>query len=117
MSPDQDSTKEGCLVIMVTPARAPSHNSSNRYPTIRRLEAFDARTLNDGMIWNLNPDVNVVQLQTIMKSIQRMTPEGSPLLVVVQQGAEAVNYIIAQRSTGNPREEPSVGNRSNDRAK
>jgi hypothetical protein len=83
-SPDQDSaddypkvegstcwnsTEECRLIIMVAPARAPSHNSSRRYPTIERLEASDAQTPNDGMIQNLNPDFNVVWLQTIMESI------------------------------------------------
>jgi hypothetical protein len=67
VSPDQDSTDdyleiggstcwnsadEGCLIIMVAPLEVPSHNSSRRYPTIRRSEAFDARTPNDGMIQN-----------------------------------------------------------------
>jgi hypothetical protein len=86
---------------MVALAGAPSHNSSSRYPTIERSEASDARTSNDGMIRNLNLDFNVVWLQTIMESIQRMTPEGSPLVALAQQGAEAVNYIIAQRSADN----------------
>jgi hypothetical protein len=62
------------------------------------------------MIQNLNPDFNVVRLQSIMESIQRMPPEGSPLVALAQQGAEAVNYVIAQRSISNPRGEPSVGN-------
>jgi hypothetical protein len=64
---------------------------------------------NDGMIQNLNPDFNVVRLQSIMESIQRMPHEGSPLVALAQQGAEAVNYVIAQRSINNPRE-PSIGN-------
>jgi hypothetical protein len=46
------------------------------------------------MIQNLNPDFNTIQLQTIMESIQRLTPEGSPLIVLVQQGAEVTNIII-----------------------
>jgi hypothetical protein len=65
---------------MVAPGGAPSQNSSSRYPTIRRLEASDARTPNDGMIWNLNLDFNTVWLQTIMELIQYMTPEDSPLV-------------------------------------
>jgi hypothetical protein len=116
-SPDQDSsddypeigistygdfTGEGRLIFMVAPTGDPSHNSSGRYPTIRRLEASDARTPNNGMIQNLNPDFNVVWLQTIMESIQRMTPEGSPLI--------AWHLIIVERSAGNPQREPFVGN-------
>jgi hypothetical protein len=64
-SPDQDSTDdypeigrstcwnsidEGRLIIMVAPTGAPPHNNSNRYLTIRRSKASDARTSNDGMI-------------------------------------------------------------------
>jgi hypothetical protein len=69
------------------------------------------------MIQNLNLDFNTIRLQTIMESIQRMTLEGSPLVALAQQGTKTVNFIVAQRSTGNPQEEPSEGNRSNDRAK
>jgi hypothetical protein len=69
------------------------------------------------MIRNLNPDFNVIWLQTIMESIQRMTLEGSPLITLAQQGVEVVNVVVAQRLAGNPRGEPSVGNRSNDRRK
>jgi hypothetical protein len=90
-----DSAEEGHLIIMVAPARGPLQNSSSRYPTIGRLEAFDARTSNDGMIQNLNSDFNTIRLQTIMESIQRMTLEGSPLVALAQQGDEAVNFIIA----------------------
>jgi hypothetical protein len=46
-----------------------------------------------------------------------MAPRGSPLVALAKQGAEAVNFIIAQRSAGNPRGEHFVGNQSNDRAK
>jgi hypothetical protein len=80
----------------VASARAPSHNSSSRYPTIGRSEVSDVQTSNDGMIQNLNPDFNAMRLQTIMVSIQRLAPEGSTLVTLAQQGAEAVNYIIAQ---------------------
>jgi hypothetical protein len=52
-----------------------------------------------------------------MESILRMAPECSPLVTLAQQGAEAVNYVIAQRSTDNPRGEPSIDDRSNDLAK
>jgi hypothetical protein len=72
---------------------------------------------NDGMIRNPNPDFNAIQLQTIMKYIQGMAPEGSPIVALAQHGAEVANFIIAQRSAGNPRGEPSVGNQSNDQVK
>jgi hypothetical protein len=76
-SPDQDSAddypeikgstcgdpiEEGCLIIMVASAGAPSQNSSSRYPTIGRSEVSDARMPNDGMIRNLNPDFDAIQL-------------------------------------------------------
>jgi hypothetical protein len=54
---------------MVAPAEAPSQNSSNKYPTIGRSEVSNARTPNDEMIQNLNPDFNVIRLQTILESI------------------------------------------------
>jgi hypothetical protein len=69
------------------------------------------------MIQNLNPDFNAIRLQTIMQSIQRMSPEGSPFFTPAQQGAEVVNIITAQWPAGNPRGEPSVGNLSDDREK
>jgi hypothetical protein len=108
---------EGRLIVMVAPVGGPSHDNSSRYPTIGRSEVFDARTPNNRMIQNLNLDFNAILLLTIMESIQRMTPEGSPLVALAHQGVETVNYVIAQRLTGNPRGEPSVGNRSNDRIK
>jgi hypothetical protein len=43
----------------------------------------------------MNSDINVVPLQIVMESIQRMTPEGSPLLALAQQGAKATNHVIA----------------------
>jgi hypothetical protein len=105
-----DSIGEDCLIFMVAPNGDLLHNSSSRYPIIERSETFDARTLNDGMIRNLNPYFNAIRLQTIMESTQRMTPEDSPLIALFQQGAEVVNAIVAQRSTGDPRGEPSIDN-------
>jgi hypothetical protein len=103
---------------MVGPARASSHNSSSRYPTIRGSEVCDARTPSNRIIWNMNPDFNVVRLQTIMESIQRMVPHDSPLVALAQQGDEAVGQIVvAEPSTENHRGEPSIGNRSTDRTK
>jgi hypothetical protein len=87
---------------MVAPNGDPSHNNSNIYLTIGRLEVSDAWTPNDGMIRNLNPDFNAIRLQTIMESIQRMALEGSSLITLAQQGAEVANVIVAQRSAGNP---------------
>jgi hypothetical protein len=43
-----------------------------------------------------------------------MAPDGSPLALLAQQGAEAVNLVVAEKSIGVPRGEPSVGR--NDRA-
>jgi hypothetical protein len=132
VSPNQDSTDdypeiggsicwnladEGRLIIMVAPTRTPSQNNSSKYPTIGRSEASDARSPNDGMIRYLNPYLNTARLRTIMESIQRMTPEGSSLVALAQHGAEAANYIIVERSAGNPRGEPSIRNRSYDQAK
>jgi hypothetical protein len=50
-----------------------------------------------------------------MKTIQRMAPDGSPLALLAQQGAEAVNLVVAEKSTGVPQREPSGGH--NDRAR
>jgi hypothetical protein len=54
------------LILMVAPNEDRLHNSSSRYPTIRRSEASDVRTANAGLIRNLNPDFNVVHVQAIM---------------------------------------------------
>jgi hypothetical protein len=39
-----------------------------------------------------------------------MAPDGSPLAVLAQQGAETTNLVIAKKSTDIPRREPSVDN-------
>jgi hypothetical protein len=53
-----------------------------------------------------------------MESIQRMAPEGSPLLALAQQGAKAANHVVAvEQSVGNHQGEPSIDNRSYGRAK
>jgi hypothetical protein len=44
-----------------------------------------------------------------------MAPDGSPLALLAQQGAEAANLVIAEKLTGVPRREPSGGH--NDRAR
>jgi hypothetical protein len=110
-----DTAKEGRLIFMVAPNGDHSHNNSSRYPTIGRPEASEARTPNATMIRNLNLAFNTVRLQTIMETIQRIAPEGSPLMALAQQGAEVVNLIVVEKSVGNPQMEPSVGN--NDRAR
>jgi hypothetical protein len=57
---------------MVGPARVHSHNSYSRYPTIRGPEASNIGTPSNKVVQNLNLDLNVVRLQTIMESIQRL---------------------------------------------
>jgi hypothetical protein len=37
---------------------------------------------------NLNPDFNAVRIQTIMEIIQRIAPDGSPLLFWLNKGLE-----------------------------
>jgi hypothetical protein len=103
------------LICMVAPNEYQPHHSSSGYPTIGRSEASDARTTSTGLIQNLNPDFNVVRVQAIMETIQRMAPDGSPLALLAQQGAEAANLIVAEKSTDVPRREPSGGH--NDRAR
>jgi hypothetical protein len=44
-----------------------------------------------------------------------MTPDGSLLALLAQQGAEAVNLIIVEKSGSGPQREPSAGH--NDRAR
>jgi hypothetical protein len=100
---------------MVAPNEDQPRHSSSGYPTIRRSEASDARTPSTGLIRNLNLDFNDVRVQAIMETIQRMAPDGSPLALLAQQGTEAVNLVVAEKSTGVPRREPSDGH--NDRAR
>jgi hypothetical protein len=50
-----------------------------------------------------------------MEAIQRMAPDDSPLTVLAQQGADAANLVIAEKSIGVPQREPFVGD--NDRAR
>jgi hypothetical protein len=100
---------------MVAPNGDRSRNSFSEYPTIGRSEVSDAQTPSTGLAQNLNPDFNVIQVQTIMETIQRMTPDGSPLALLAQQGAEAMNLIVAEKSASEPQREPSAGH--NDRAR
>jgi hypothetical protein len=61
------------------------------------------------LIQNLNPDFNAIWVQAIMEIIQRMALDGSPLALLAQQGAEAANLIVAEKSASIPQGEPSVG--------
>jgi hypothetical protein len=97
------------IICMVAPNEDQPHHSSNGYPTIGRSEASDTRTPSTGLIRNLNPDFNVVRVQAIMETIQQMAPDDSPLALLAQQGAEAANLVIAEKSTGVPQREPSGG--------
>jgi hypothetical protein len=38
-----------------------------------------------------------------------MAPDGSPLAILAQQGVKAANLVIAEKSAGIPRREPSIG--------
>jgi hypothetical protein len=110
-----NSAWDGRLILMVAPDRDRARNNSSGYPTIRRLEASDAQTPSAGLVQNLNPDFNAVQVQAIMETIQRMAPNGSPLALLPQQGVEAANIIVAEKLAGVPRGEPSAGH--NNRAR
>jgi hypothetical protein len=90
------------LICMVAPNEDQPRHSSSGYPTIGRSEASDARTPSTRLIQNLNPDFNVIRVQAIMETIQRMAPDGSPLALLAQQGAEAANLVVAEKSTGVP---------------
>jgi hypothetical protein len=54
------------------------------------------------MVRNLNTGFNVMRIQAIMETIQRMVSDGSPLVVLAQQLVEAVNLIVAEKSAGVP---------------
>jgi hypothetical protein len=90
----REPTKDGRFTYMVASNGDRSSNTSSKYPTIRRSEVSDARTPSGGLAQNLNPDFNVVRVQAIMETIQRMVPDGSPLVVLAQQRAKAANLII-----------------------
>jgi hypothetical protein len=45
-----------------------------------------------------------------METIQRMVPDGSPLAILAQQGAEAANLVVEEKLSGIPQREPSTGN-------
>jgi hypothetical protein len=101
---------------MVAPNGDRTRNGSSGYPNIGRSgETSDAQTLSAGLVQNLNSDFNAVRVQAIMETNQRMAPDGSPLALLAQQGDEAANLVIAEKSADEPQREPSVGH--NDRAR
>jgi hypothetical protein len=65
----EEPAEGGRLICMVASNGDRSHNSSSRYPIIRRLEAFIARTSSDDLVRNLNLDFNVVRVQVIMEIV------------------------------------------------
>jgi hypothetical protein len=81
-----NSAEDDRLILMVAPDGDQTRNSSSGYPTIGRSEATDAQTPSAGLVQNLNPDFNVVRVHAIMETIQRMSPDGSPLALLAQQG-------------------------------
>jgi hypothetical protein len=111
----ESSASTSHLICMVAPNEDQPRHISSRYPTIGRSEASDVRTPSTGLVRNLNLDFNVVHVQAIMETIQRMAPDGSPLALLAQQGAEPANLVVAEKSTGVPRKEPSGGH--NDRTR
>jgi hypothetical protein len=90
-----NSAEDGRLILMVAPDGDRARNSSSGYPTIGRSEVIDAQTPSARLVQNLNPDFNAVQVQAIIETIQRMSPDGSPLALLAQQGAETVNLVVA----------------------
>jgi hypothetical protein len=78
------------------------NNTSSRYLTIGRSEASDAQTPSGGLVQNLNPDFNIVRVQAIMETIQCLAPNGCPLAVLAQQGAESMNLVVVEKSNDFP---------------
>jgi hypothetical protein len=104
-----NSVEDDRLILMVAPNGDRFRNNSSGYPTIGRSETSNAQTPSTEVVQNLNPDFNVVRVQAIMETIQRMAPDGSLLTLLAQQGAEAMNLIVAEKSADVPRGEPSAG--------
>jgi hypothetical protein len=110
-----EPAQDNCFIYMVALNDDRTSNTSSRCLTIGRSEASNARTPSGGLAQNLNPDFNTVRVQAIMETIQRMASDGSPLAVLAQQGAEAANLIVAEKSADVPQRKPSVS--GNDRAR
>jgi hypothetical protein len=104
-----NSTADGRLILMVAPDGDRAHNNSIGYPTFGRSEASDAQTPSTGLVRNINPDFNAIWVHAIMETIQRMTPDSSPIALLAQQGAEAMNLVIVEKLAGVPRGKPSAG--------
>jgi hypothetical protein len=105
----ENSVGDGRLILMVAPDGDQARNSSSGYPTIGRSEASDAQTPSVELVRNLNSDFNAVRVQAIMETIQRIASNDSPLALLAQQGAKAANLVVAEKSAGVPRGEPSAG--------
>jgi hypothetical protein len=103
------STEDSRLILMVAPNGDQSLNSSSGYPSIGRSDTSVAQTPTMGLTQNLNLNFNAIRVQAIMETIQRMAPDGSPLALLAQQGAEAVNLVVAEKSASGPQREPSPG--------
>jgi hypothetical protein len=110
-----NSAEDSRLILMVASNGDRSHNSSSGYPTIERSKTSDVQTPSAGLVQNLNPDFNVVRVQAVLETIQRMAPDSSPLTLMAQQEDEAANLVVAEKSAGIPRKEQSAGH--NDRAR
>jgi hypothetical protein len=78
-------------------------------PLLEDQRRLMPKTPSAGLVRNLNPDFNTVRVQAIMETIQRMTPDGSPLALLAQQGVEVANLVAAEKSAGVPQRKPSVG--------
>jgi hypothetical protein len=50
-----------------------------------------------------------------METIQCVAPDGSPLALLGQQGAEVTNLVVVEKLAGGPQREPSAGHK--DRAR
>jgi hypothetical protein len=110
-----NSAEDGRLILMVAPDVDRAHNSCSGYATTGRSEETDAQTPSAQLVRNLNPDFNAVRVQAIMEIIQHMAPiqcmapDGSPLALLAQQGAEAANLVVAEKSAGIPQGELFAG--------
>jgi hypothetical protein len=82
----EEPAKGGRLILLVAPNGDQFHNNSSEYLTIGRSETSDAQTSSVRLDQNLNLDFNVVRVQAIMETIQRMSPNCSPLALLAQQG-------------------------------
>jgi hypothetical protein len=111
----EEPAEGGHLILMVAPNGDQLCNSSSRDHTIGRTDASNAQTPSAGLVQNLNLDFNALRVQAIMETIQRMAPDGSPLAVLAQQGAEAANLVVAEKLASVPQRKPYVSN--NDRAR